>query len=70
MESQPQNLEFRNNPENFHPCYKQNMQINFIQNSVNYFVNLSVGPVHTSLFLIEPADMDHPLFFITTIYQY
>ena len=20
MESQPQNLEFRNNPENFHPC--------------------------------------------------
>ena len=22
MESQPQNPEFRNNPENFHPCYK------------------------------------------------
>ena len=21
MESQPQNPEFRNNPENFHPCY-------------------------------------------------
>ena len=22
MESQPQNPEFRNNPENFHPCHK------------------------------------------------
>ena len=22
MESQPQNPEFRNNPENFHPCWK------------------------------------------------
>ena len=22
MESQPQNPEFRNNPENFHPCEK------------------------------------------------
>ena len=22
MESQPQNPEFRNNPENFHPCIK------------------------------------------------
>ena len=22
MESQPQNLEFRNNPENFHPCHR------------------------------------------------
>ena len=22
MESQPQNPEFRVNPENFHPCYK------------------------------------------------
>ena len=21
MESQPQNPEFRNNPENFHPCF-------------------------------------------------
>ena len=23
MESQPQNPEFRNNPENFHPCGKK-----------------------------------------------
>ena len=23
MESQPQNPEFRNNPENFHPCHSQ-----------------------------------------------
>ena len=25
MESQPQNPEFRNNPENFHPCKYQNL---------------------------------------------
>ena len=23
MESQPKNPEFRNNPENFHPCYQK-----------------------------------------------
>ena len=23
MESQPQNPEFRNNPENFHPCFTE-----------------------------------------------
>ena len=31
MESQPQNPEFRNNPENFHPCmseYQNNLSIN------------------------------------------
>ena len=28
MESQPQNPEFRNNPENFHPCKFQFNQIN------------------------------------------
>ena len=25
MESKPQNREFRNNPENFHPCIKRNV---------------------------------------------
>ena len=25
MESQPQNPEFRNNPENFHPCIKSHI---------------------------------------------
>ena len=29
MESQPQNPEFRNNPENFHPC-KSNLKKNHI----------------------------------------
>ena len=28
MESQPQNPEFRNNPENFHPCLNEAIQIN------------------------------------------
>ena len=26
MESQPQNPEFRNNPENFHPCLKYRLE--------------------------------------------
>ena len=32
MESQPQNPEFRNNPENFHPWYCKNFvgSINFV----------------------------------------
>ena len=28
MESQPQNLEYRINPENFHPCYQYNSKKN------------------------------------------
>ena len=28
MDSQPQNREFRNNPENFHPCIKPSPEIN------------------------------------------
>ena len=33
MESQPQNPEFRNNPENFHPCSQhQYMYVNYFQN--------------------------------------
>ena len=27
MESQPQNPEFRNNPENFHPCIMENIPV-------------------------------------------
>ena len=31
MESQPQKPEFRNNPENFHPCiYKYDPATNFV----------------------------------------
>ena len=30
MESQPQNPEFRNNPENFHPCFNQVAKLHFI----------------------------------------
>ena len=35
MESQPQNPEFRNNPENFHPCnddeYDNDVEVNMYQ---------------------------------------
>ena len=30
MESQPQNPEFRNNPESFHPCSLRNKQSSFM----------------------------------------
>ena len=33
MESQPQNLEFRINPENFHPC--KNVLIKKIRRNIN-----------------------------------
>ena len=36
MESQPQNPEFRINPENFNPCfYKQNSFRNTLRNSMD-----------------------------------
>ena len=36
MESQPQNPEFRNNPENFHPCEsKFNPVLSFFENTVD-----------------------------------
>ena len=33
MESQPQNPEFRNNPENFHPCLKKLKDFNVFPQS-------------------------------------
>ena len=50
MESQPQNPEFRNNPENFHPCdckLGSNADKYFLQqNCINYSVSrLKVTPV-------------------------
>ena len=47
MESQPQNPEFRNNPESFHPCYYvcciNSLQIIFHHESKHYlFVSLFV----------------------------
>ena len=42
MESQPQNPEFRKNPENFHPCpYKLNVCIAFAK--FNYLFENSVA---------------------------
>ena len=38
MESQPQNPEFRNNPENFHPCIeKQGSRDNLKMTSDNQY---------------------------------
>ena len=36
MESQPQNPEFRNNPENFHQCIAMyaNLQASYVQNFI------------------------------------
>ena len=41
MESQPQNPEFKNNPENFHPCMYRISGLNLVksvyQNCFSYF---------------------------------
>ena len=50
MESQPQNSEFRNNPENFHPCF---MCFSFYQNFTASSRN-SVDPDQ----LMKPADQE------------
>ena len=39
MESQPQNHEFRNNPENFHPC-----TLDYSDYCVRSFMENSIGP--------------------------
>ena len=41
-ESQPQNHEFRNNPENFHPCVLGKFEP---QESVRYYVYYNIGLV-------------------------
>ena len=38
MESRPQNPEFRNNPENFHPCKRDFFRANHIQGSEGMIV--------------------------------
>ena len=41
MESQPQNPEFRNNPENFHPCYlPRHICLNIYSNQYTVDMNL------------------------------
>ena len=43
MESQPQNPEFRNNPENFHPCIWKEKQDNYLLCSM--YINPMPGPI-------------------------
>ena len=38
MESQPQNPEFRNNPENFHPCIVHNIETSDLESMICYNV--------------------------------
>ena len=52
MESQPQNPEFRNNPENFHPCIaltvytKMTFSWDKVQNVQNLEIQISKLEVH------------------------
>ena len=37
MESQPQNPEFRNNPENFHPCIQKGLYVYLTAKEMHIF---------------------------------
>ena len=53
MESQPQNPEFRNNPENFHPCILPGPSL-FVKVLVYRFpVYKGLNKVHTGYVLIK-----------------
>ena len=44
MESQPQNPEFRNNPENIHPCLTQkgNPLLNFVVSEIIFIDSFNI----------------------------
>ena len=64
MESHPQNSEFRNNPENFHPCYvslqcdeNQNLMCCLIHRLIHkkfqtpfFLIHITNGTVGTTVF--------------------
>ena len=47
MESQPQNPEFRNNPENFHTCKKSQS----LPSNLNFFRNRAVNKQRVNPYL-------------------
>ena len=51
MESQPQNPEFRNNSENFHPCIQGQYQ------------NLKNDPYHTGIMIKSVKGMEYMFFY-------
>ena len=58
MESQPQNPEFRNNPESFHPCSLAMMLDNFLQGFL---------PVKTKK---QPAQLKRPVRILKQVAQW
>ena len=50
MESQPEKTEFRNNPENFHSCFKDMITIPGIKFSISLATLLYASNVHTSCY--------------------
>ena len=55
MESQPQNPEFRINPENFHPCF-----MSHVSTSRNPCINKA-----TLVLLMQRCGTSRPLYFMT-----
>ena len=52
MVSRPQNHEFRNNPENFHPCVSEGQTIiitTIIPNYANRFMNAEIKKTQSSV---------------------
>ena len=58
MENQPQNPEFRNNPENFHPCVNT-----LTSKQVDELLHLHISLSHLSLasFFMEPRKQSRPI---------
>ena len=52
MESQPQSPEFRNNPENFHPCDTDALRRSFIQ-SRSTVTRIQYSPFITHLVITQ-----------------
>ena len=60
MESRPQNHEFRNNPENFHPCLSEGQSIiitTIIPNYANRFMNAEIKKKHRLSVFYEGSDI-------------
>ena len=67
MESQPQNPEFRNNPENFQPCTQRSCLQNFLTPDPNTFIQTN-SKTHLPKYLscLSIAEPKHEILVLIT----
>ena len=68
MESQPQNPEFRNNPENFHPCIMYNLQIGNINPYKPYILFVGLLQTVQTLIMVSTVCLQSVLLFVLMLY--